>query len=271
MLRYRADGQERERPLDEVIRFAQLGENYDRRSRELAQRQRDQEAQYQERLQTLGRQLQEQQAQLAETLRRFAEDEEYREQFLLEWQQLTQNPELLQLHMKAARADELEREQQARAQRELETWNRQVWQTVDAVLAEGIGTDEAPGPYRYANAEWVRRRFHEAYQQRGQQVLSDAFLRRLMEEEHSAVASVVEAEKRRALELARSEAERAVAEARAAAVVETRNQITDKALDRAKTARRVVTKGNSPQPGKKTGEVKTYSDAKKKLASWVNE
>lgn len=262
VLRYKADGEERERTLDEVVRYAQLGENYDRRSRELASRQRELEARFAQEREQLHQQYATALNQLLETARRFAEDAEFREQFLEEYERLQSNPEELELRAKAQRAEQYERQLEELRKQQLANWQRQMWQNVDAIIAENAET------YPYADAKRVRERWYQAYLRDPSTAASEPFLVNLMREEHEAIARIVEDERQRVEQELTSKYQREIQQAKAEAVVQRTNQTTDQALARERVARKVPNATPAPVP-KAGARIKTYQDASRALREWA--
>lgn len=266
MLSYKADGRDIKLPIGEVVRRAQLGENYDRRSRDLAMRQKQQEQQYAASAQQLQGWRAQAEQQLLDTTRRLLEDDAYLEELRDEYYQLTSNPQQLELLQQAMEGRQAKAELDQIRVAQQQQFSQQVWQTVDQIINEGIGTEAAPGSYRFADANEVRNRFAQAFQTLPRdQVMNDTFVQNLLAQEHEKIARVVESETRRALGSAAHETKKAVAKA----VAQTTNQITDKALRRSKEAARVVTRPSAPAP-QTPAKPKSYADASKKLREWAS-
>lgn len=261
---YTADGAERTRSLDEVIKYAQLGENFGRRSRELAQRQQELEANARSHADQLNQQFQEAYNSMVSTIRRFFEDEDYREEALNEWYRITSNPEELQLRIAAqegARArQELER---YRAQQQ-QDFERKVWATVDTILTEQLA-DYDP-ELREGLAQRIKSRYGTDLRTRGTEVLSENYLIALITEERSIIDQAVAR--------AKAEAERAivprVAQAKAEAVVKTQNQVTDRAIQRQKVVRTAPKTTAAPSPQRAAPKIRSLNDARRALKEWQN-
>lgn len=258
-LRYRADGADREYTLDEVVERAQLGENYNRRSQELAQSQREFEQNKQQWTEQSQAQVNNAWNEFMKTARRFAEDPDFREQFLDEWERISSDPQELQRTIKANQAEQLERELEQYRRREAEEFSRRVWGTVDQII------EEAAQDYPYANSDKVRSRFQAIYQQRGQEALRESVLKDIMREEHEAVADIVQAEKERALaEVTGSVRRQAVKK-----VVDQHNKQTAKAVKRDKVAKKVPAAPQAPAAKAKKGP-KSFEDSRKALQDWAD-
>lgn len=259
---YKADGQDRARPIEEVIKFAQLGENFNRRSQELAEKERQLGSESEKIRTQASQEIQAAWTQFWDTAKKFAEDAEYREEFLDEYTRLKENPEEVQLRIKANRADELEKILEEQKSKSAEDYNRQVWTTVDQIIAaQTSGT----GAFPYANPERIKQQFYAAYQQVGTQALSDTYLIGLIQQDHEAIEKIVTAERARAL----AQTEDAVKRAKAQATVETQNRIVDKSLQREQVAATVVTGGQTAAT-QKAPQISSARDASKALRDWAN-
>jgi hypothetical protein len=261
-LTYKAEGTERTRTLDEVIRYAQLGENYDRRSRELAQAQRDQSESYQRLLDEGRQQVQAAWNQVMELTQKLHEDDEFRENYFEEYERLKANPEEIELRRKASLADLYEKQIEQQRQREYEEWNRSVWTTVDTILEEQLADYEPD--LRGNLADRVRSRFYQAVSTQGNGVISESYLTSLIREERGVIDLAVER--------ARREAERdlvpVVNRAKVEAAVETRNKITDQSLQRNKEA--AIAPTNPAAPVRAAKQIKTMTEASNALKNWAN-
>lgn len=180
--RYKADGEVRERTLDELIQFAQKGENFDRRSRALAEESRHLRENARRWYMEQSEALAAAQEQFYAQVRMFFEDPEYREEALEEYERLTSNPEEIELRRRAQQADELERRLGEYRKREIREWQRGVWATVDQII------NESRAEYPLVDANSVRREFARAFHARGREVMSEPFLKELIRMEHEKVA-----------------------------------------------------------------------------------
>lgn len=260
---YRADDRDVSRPIEEVVKLAKLGENFDRRSRNLAEMQRSAEAEIQGRRQRAEQELAAGWQEVWETVRRFAEDAEYREEFLEEFNRLQNNPDEVQLRIKAKRADELEQQLQQQRQVGAAEWNRKVWQTVDSIIAEQVNGPSSA--YQFANPDRIRQRFHEAFKKQGKAVLNENFVKELIKADHESIASVVTREKEKAL----AEKDKEIARTKTETAVETRNKIVDQALQREQVAR-VVPSGTVTPAEKAAPQIKSAREASQRLKDWAN-
>lgn len=258
--RYRADGADREYTLDEVIERAKLGENYNRRSQDLANQGREFEQQKQQWQEGATQQLNTAWNEFVQTARRFAEDPDFREEFLDEWERINSDPKELERTLKAQQAEQLERELAEYKRREAAEFSQRVWGTVDTII------QEAQQDFKYANPERVRARFQALYQTRGQEVLREATLREIMREEHEAVASVVEAERERALAEVNGQVRRQAVKT----AVAQQNKQTAKAVKREQVAKKVPATP-SRAAAKAEKPPKTFEDSRKKLQSWADD
>ena len=178
---YKADGAEKTRTLAEVIEFAQKGENYDRRSRELVQNQRSMEERANQWAQEQNLRVQQEKEQFYAQVDRFFRDPAYREQALDEYERIISNPEEIELRRRAEQASEYERQIEVRKAQDVQMWQQNVWGTVDTII------EEAKETYPHANPAEVRRRFAEAFRRDRQQALSEPFLKELIRMEHDRV------------------------------------------------------------------------------------
>lgn len=261
---YKADGAERTRSLEEVIKYAQLGENFDRRSRDLAQRQRDLETGARDHAEQLNQQFSEAYNNMVSTIRRFFEDETYREEALDEWYRITSNPEELQLRIAAQEGQRAKQELEQFRQRQHQDFERQVWQTVDQIITEQL-SDYDP-ELRDGLAGRIKSRFGADFKARGNDVLSENYLVALVSEERSIIDQAVAR--------ARADAERSfaprVAQAKAEAVVNQQNQTTDRALQRQKVVRQAPKSTNAPSPQRTAPKIKSLNEASQRLKDWAS-
>ncbi len=262
-LTYKADGQEVTKPLEEVVNLAKLGENFGRRSRDLAVEKRQFAEQAQESKTAAEQQIAEAWNQVYGTLTKIAEDPEYREQFLEEHARLKNNPAEIELRVKARKAEVLEQQLKQQRQEGAAEWNRKVWATVDEIIKDGTTGEKAQFPY--ADPARVRQRFHEAYSKHGKDALKEDFVTNLIREDHEQIAAVVRTEREKATAILEKE----VAKARTQAAVETRNTIVDKSLQREQVAR-VVPAGTAAAADKAAPPIKSTNEASKRLKEWAN-
>lgn len=260
---YKADGAERTRTLDEVIRYAQLGENYDRRSRELAQSQRDLEVEFDTRFRTLNEQYQQAWNDVMELTRRLAEDDDFREEYLEEYHRLKANPEELQIRLRAQKAEQYEQMLNELQRRQHEEWERQVWNTVDQIIGEQLA-DYDPDT-REPLARRIRDRFHFEFSRRGSAALKESLLLDLIDEERGFIDRAVEAARRQV----ESQLGPQVRQARAQAVVETKNNLAERALQREREALAAPRPGPVPTPQRVAPKIEKLADAKKALEKWA--
>jgi hypothetical protein len=264
VLSYKADGAERKRTLDEIVHFAQLGENYDRRSRELAIRQRDVEDAHSQTLSQFQEQMNTAWAEFTGLVQRLHEDEDFREEYLEEYARLQENPEEIQMRLKAQKADEYERQVQANQERQTADWNRQVWSTVDTIIGENLADFDPES--RDAMASRVRNRFYEEYTRRGGDALRESFLADLVREERSVIDKAVARARKDVVE---RELPPAVAKAKAQAVIESKNKTTQQSLDRDRIARMTPQPGPSAMTTAAPRKFTSLHDASRALKDWA--
>ena len=269
-LTYKADGQEVSRPIEDVIKFAQLGENYDRRSRDLAHQQRNLKTQFESVYTDLTTRYQQAEAELIQTARRLAEDDEFREQYLDEFERLRSNPEELQIRLAAEQGQRAMAELAEIRKQQQNAYQSRVWATVDEIIAEGIGTEQQPGRFQFADPDLVRRRFHEEYSRDAATALSEPFLNSLLAQDHERIARHVDSARRDTLGRATKVVQQEVSKARADAVSEAKNTQTTKALDRAQQAKKVVTSAPGATPSNGKRRIETIADSTKALKSWAS-
>lgn len=260
---YRADGHERTRPLDEVIKFAQMGENFDRRSTELAQDRRDSEETFKQRYEQLEGQYRQAQHQLMQTVQRLGTDPDYRQEFIDEFERLSSDPEELQLRLKAQRAAELERWVQERMSQDQQAYSQRIWNTVNSLIHAGL--KDYSEDLRERTAERVRDRFHKKYQAEGKAAISDRVVRGLVAEERSVIDAAVEAARRDALK----DIEPQIQRARLEATVETKNKITDQAIKQDKVGRAAPKPSAGAPAAERKTKVTSVKDVSKALKEWA--
>jgi hypothetical protein len=258
---YKADGAERTRTLDEVIQYAQLGENFDRRSRDLAQTQRQMEDSYRQAIEHGQKELQDSWNQFMELTQKLHEDDEFREEYFEEYERLKNNPDELELRRKAKLAEQYEQQINADRQRQYEEWNRNVWTTVDTILGEQLADYE--DNIRGNLSDRVRSRFHQAVSQYGNTVITEAYLTNLIREERSIIDTAVQ----RARQQVEQDVLPRVERARVEAVTQTKNRLTELSLQRNKEA--IATPAMTATPVRQAKPISTMGEAAKALNRWA--
>jgi hypothetical protein len=259
-IKYRADGEDLELSLDEVIQDAKKGRNYDRRSGELAQERRELQSNYREVIEQARGRIAQAEQNFHAQVKRFFEDPQYRDQALKEYRRLTENPEELEIRQKAQRADQLEKQIQERQAQDQKQWQQKVWSTVDSII------DEAKEHFPYADPNEVRKEFAQAYRRHGKRALTDRVVKTIIERNNERVATAVNSERSQLEEkLAEERRKREELEARLKANKE--NKRVEESVRRSKEAK-VAEPTGEPPAGTAKKKPKSLSAARNALKEW---